>query len=158
MEGGGIYARQVARGNCVLGGGRVSPSTPTAPAPASCHPRHPEQPAELYPALSGAQAIRTWSGVEGYLRITSRARPQSHHPRPAATASALPARASSRAGGWRTLPSASCRAPRHSLQAFSIARFPPTQEFPNMRLTPALLVALAGLPLAAVANRRSTSA
>ncbi|MCF4985408.1 NAD(P)/FAD-dependent oxidoreductase, partial [Pseudomonas syringae] len=68
VEGGGIYARQVARGNCVLGGGQGF-----ALDPARTRPGHAavldilRNAVELYPPLAGAQAIRTWSGTEGYL-------------------------------------------------------------------------------------------
>jgi len=68
VEGGGIYARQVARGNCVLGGGQGF-----ALDSARARPGHAaimdilRNAAELYPPLAGAQAIRTWSGTEGYL-------------------------------------------------------------------------------------------
>ena len=68
VEGGGIYARQVARGNCVLGGGQGF-----AQGDARARPGQGavleilRQAVELYPFLEGAQAIRTWSGTEGYL-------------------------------------------------------------------------------------------
>lgn len=68
VEGGGIYARQVARGNCVLGGGRGFALTPTTSRPGQAALLDILRNAtELYPALAGAQAIRTWSGTEGYL-------------------------------------------------------------------------------------------
>lgn len=68
VEGGGIYARQVARGNCVLGGGRGFALTPTTARPGQAAVLDILHNAtELYPALAGAQAIRTWSGTEGYL-------------------------------------------------------------------------------------------
>ena len=68
MEGGGIYARQVARGNCVLGGGRGFALDADRARPGQLAILDIlRNAAELYPALSGAQAIRTWSGVEGYL-------------------------------------------------------------------------------------------
>ncbi|PZQ41273.1 MAG: FAD-binding oxidoreductase [Pseudomonas putida] len=68
VEGGGIYARQVARGNCVLGGGRGFALTPTTARPGQAAVLEILRNAtELYPALAGAQAIRTWSGTEGYL-------------------------------------------------------------------------------------------
>ena len=68
VEGGGIYARQVARGNCVLGGGRGFALTPTTARPGQAAVLDILRNAtELYPALAGAQAIRTWSGTEGYL-------------------------------------------------------------------------------------------
>jgi sarcosine oxidase subunit beta len=68
VEGGGIYARQVARGNCVLGGGQgfalsIRPGPPRSKRGSG----NPAQAVELYPFLEGAQAIRTWSGTEGYL-------------------------------------------------------------------------------------------
>ncbi|WMY12015.1 NAD(P)/FAD-dependent oxidoreductase [Paraburkholderia phenoliruptrix] len=65
VYGGGIYARQVARGNCVIGGGRGSgdgeygrPSTGTTRAVM-------RDACALLPALREALLIRTWSGVEG---------------------------------------------------------------------------------------------
>ncbi|MDD2046633.1 NAD(P)/FAD-dependent oxidoreductase [Pseudomonas putida] len=68
VEGGGIYARQVARGNCVLGGGRGFALSPTTARPGQAAVLDILRNAtELYPALAGAQAIRTWSGTEGYL-------------------------------------------------------------------------------------------
>jgi len=66
MEGGGIYARQVARGNCIVGGERGvaldNPdfSRPTAEGAASIMSRT----AAYFPALAHAQAIRFWSGTE----------------------------------------------------------------------------------------------
>lgn len=63
--GGGIYARQVARGNCVIGGGRghgdgdfAQPSSDTTRAVM-------RDACALLPALRDALLIRTWSGVEG---------------------------------------------------------------------------------------------
>jgi len=68
VEGGGIYARQVARGNCVLGGGQGFPVDPTRARPGQAAILEILRNAvELYPPLAGAQAIRTWSGTEGYL-------------------------------------------------------------------------------------------
>lgn len=69
IEGGGIYARQVARGNCVVGGERGLPledadfSRPTGTGALAIMNRT----AELFPALRHAQAIRFWSGTEGAL-------------------------------------------------------------------------------------------
>ncbi|NUT82377.1 NAD(P)/FAD-dependent oxidoreductase [Pseudomonas brassicacearum] len=68
VEGGGIYARQVSRGNCVLGGGQGFALDAARARPgqnAVLEILH--QAVELYPFLEGAQAIRTWSGTEGYL-------------------------------------------------------------------------------------------
>ncbi|NBA94684.1 FAD-binding oxidoreductase [Pseudomonas sp. R5(2019)] len=68
VEGGGIYARQVARGNCVLGGGRGFALDANRARPGQAAVLEILRNAvELYPFLAGAQAIRTWSGTEGYL-------------------------------------------------------------------------------------------
>jgi sarcosine oxidase subunit beta len=67
MEGKGIYARQVARGNCIIGGERGLPlpdvdfSRPQSNNVLAVMNRA----AELFPALRHAQAIRFWSGTEG---------------------------------------------------------------------------------------------
>ncbi len=66
MQGGGIYARQVARGNCIIGGGRGVPdqgdyARPERGAVAALLANT----ADLIPALRQAQVIRFWSGVEG---------------------------------------------------------------------------------------------
>ncbi len=65
VVGGGVYARQVARGNCVIGGGRghgdgeyARPSSETTRAVM-------RDACALLPALRDALLIRTWSGVEG---------------------------------------------------------------------------------------------
>ncbi|MBN3728060.1 NAD(P)/FAD-dependent oxidoreductase, partial [Burkholderia sp. Ac-20379] len=65
VVGGGIYARQVARGNCVIGGGRghgdgeyARPSSDTTRAVM-------RDACALLPGLRDALLIRTWSGVEG---------------------------------------------------------------------------------------------
>ncbi|MEY1589378.1 NAD(P)/FAD-dependent oxidoreductase [Burkholderia sp. Bmkn7] len=65
VYGGGVYARQVARGNCVIGGGRGrgdgefgQPSVDTTRAVM-------RDACALLPALRDALLIRTWSGVEG---------------------------------------------------------------------------------------------
>ncbi|AKM02265.1 NAD(P)/FAD-dependent oxidoreductase [Burkholderia pyrrocinia] len=65
VYGGGVYARQVARGNCVIGGGRGrgdgefgQPSVDTTHAVM-------RDACALLPALRDALLIRTWSGVEG---------------------------------------------------------------------------------------------
>jgi len=68
VEGGGIYARQVARGNCVLGGGQGFAQDESRARPGQGAVLDIlRQAVELYPFLQGAQAIRTWSGTEGYL-------------------------------------------------------------------------------------------
>jgi sarcosine oxidase subunit beta len=67
MEGGGIYARQVWRGNCIVGGERGMPledggfSRPSGSGVLAIMNRA----AKLFPALRHAQAIRFWSGTEG---------------------------------------------------------------------------------------------
>lgn len=65
VVGGGVYARQVERGNCIIGGGRghgdgeyAQPSTATTRAVM-------REASALLPALRDALLIRTWSGVEG---------------------------------------------------------------------------------------------
>lgn len=66
-EGGGIYARQVERGNCIVGGMRGEPtedadfSRPTGTGAMTIMNRA----AALFPALRNAYAIRFWSGTEG---------------------------------------------------------------------------------------------
>ncbi|WP_017906617.1 NAD(P)/FAD-dependent oxidoreductase [Pseudomonas asplenii] len=68
VEGGGIYARQVTRGNCVLGGGQGFALDGARARPGQRAVLEIlRQAVELYPFLEGAQAIRTWSGTEGYL-------------------------------------------------------------------------------------------
>ncbi|WP_315725161.1 MULTISPECIES: FAD-dependent oxidoreductase [unclassified Bradyrhizobium] len=66
IEGGGIYARQVARGNVVVGGERAAP----LPDPDYSRPRSDgaltimQRASELFGPLRHAQAIRFWSGTE----------------------------------------------------------------------------------------------
>ena len=68
VEGGGVYARQVARGNCVIGGGRgYALDDQRARAQRSGIATLMQQTIELLPALRNAHIIRTWSGTEGYL-------------------------------------------------------------------------------------------
>jgi len=67
MEGGGIYARQVERGNVVVGGERAAPlpdddfSRPRGDGALAIMNRA----AALFPGLRHGQAIRVWSGTEG---------------------------------------------------------------------------------------------
>ncbi len=68
VEGGGIYGRQTARGNCVMGGSRGASASalharPRAQAIAELCRRM----ADLFPPLAHAHVIRFWSGVEGSL-------------------------------------------------------------------------------------------
>lgn len=68
VEGGGIYCRQVARGNLVLGGGPGRAlDADRARADRTSIVELGRQAVELLPALRDAQFIRTWSGTEGYL-------------------------------------------------------------------------------------------
>lgn len=68
VEGGGIYGRQVARGNCVIGGGRGYALDDARARPGrSAISSVLQQAVELLPALRNANIIRTWSGTEGYL-------------------------------------------------------------------------------------------
>lgn len=68
VEGGGIYARQAPRGNCVIGGSRgyaldADRARPSREAISLVLART----VELLPALRHAHIIRSWSGTEGYL-------------------------------------------------------------------------------------------
>lgn len=68
VEGGGVYARQVARGNCVFGGGRGYALDELRARTGSAALSHlMEQALDLLPILRRASVIRTWSGTEGYL-------------------------------------------------------------------------------------------
>ena len=68
VEGGGIYGRQTARGNCVMGGSRGAASSALHAAPrAQAIAELCQRMAELFPPLAHAQVIRFWSGVEGNL-------------------------------------------------------------------------------------------
>lgn len=68
VEGGGIYCRQVARGNLVLGGGSgVALDADRARSERSAIATLAVQAVELLPVLKNAHFIRTWSGTEGYL-------------------------------------------------------------------------------------------
>ncbi|ARP84127.1 FAD-dependent oxidoreductase [Bordetella genomosp. 8] len=66
VQGGGIYARQVDRGNCVIGGGRGVSSSPDYARPGRAQiGTLLAKTAALLPPLRGAHIIRFWSGVEG---------------------------------------------------------------------------------------------
>lgn len=68
VEGGGIYCRQVARGNLVLGGGSgVALDADRARSERGAMTALLRQAIELLPPLQHAHLIRTWSGTEGYL-------------------------------------------------------------------------------------------
>ncbi|MBC5767974.1 NAD(P)/FAD-dependent oxidoreductase [Ramlibacter albus] len=68
VEGGGIYGRQTARGNCVLGGSRGASTSPLFARPrAHAIAELCQRMASLFPPLAHAQVIRFWSGVEGSL-------------------------------------------------------------------------------------------
>ena len=68
VEGGGVYGRQVARGNLVLGGGPgVALDADRARSSQQAIVALTGQAVELIPQLRHAQIIRTWSGTEGYL-------------------------------------------------------------------------------------------
>lgn len=68
VEGGGIYCRQVARGNLVMGGGAgLALDTERARSERDAIATLSKQAVELLPALRHAHFIRTWSGTEGYL-------------------------------------------------------------------------------------------
>jgi len=68
VEGGGIYCRQVARGNLVLGGGAgIALDADRARVDRDAIATLAVQAIELLPTLRHAHFIRTWSGTEGYL-------------------------------------------------------------------------------------------
>ncbi|AJF00264.1 NAD(P)/FAD-dependent oxidoreductase [Pandoraea apista] len=65
VYGGGVYARQVERGNCVIGGGRGTGNGEYAQPSADTTRAVMREACALLPALRNALLIRTWSGVEG---------------------------------------------------------------------------------------------
>ncbi|TKC92293.1 FAD-binding oxidoreductase [Trinickia terrae] len=65
VYGGGIYARQVARGNCVIGGGRGRGDSEFGQPSVDTTRTVMRDACALLPALRDALVIRTWSGVEG---------------------------------------------------------------------------------------------
>lgn len=68
VEGGGVYARQAPRGNCVIGGSRgyALDELHARPSRASIN-LVLQQTVELLPMLRHAHIIRSWSGTEGSL-------------------------------------------------------------------------------------------
>jgi sarcosine oxidase subunit beta len=67
VVGGGLYMRQIARGNIVFGGGRGSgdaEGTQTRPS-ADASLGSMEAAVRLVPLLAGAMVIRSWSGTDG---------------------------------------------------------------------------------------------
>lgn len=68
MQGAGIYARQVERGNVILGGGRTTGAADAFAKPERLNAHALlERAAEVLPGLQGAHVLRFWSGVEGQL-------------------------------------------------------------------------------------------
>lgn len=68
VEGGGVYVRQVSRGNCVLGGSQGYQLDANRARPGGDGIELVLKGAvELLPNLRHAQVVRTWSGVEGRL-------------------------------------------------------------------------------------------
>jgi sarcosine oxidase subunit beta len=68
VEGGGVYGRQVARGNLVLGGGSgFALDTDRSRSARDAILSLTEQAVALLPVLRHVHIIRTWSGTEGYL-------------------------------------------------------------------------------------------
>ncbi len=66
IQEGGIYARQVTRGNCVIGGGRGRTTSADLARPAGDDiDILLARAATLFPRLQGAHIIRFWTGVEG---------------------------------------------------------------------------------------------
>jgi sarcosine oxidase, subunit beta len=68
VEGGGIYGRQTARGNCVMGGSRgIGKGSLYAQPSTMSMEELCRNMAQLFPPLANAHVIRFWSGVEGSL-------------------------------------------------------------------------------------------
>jgi sarcosine oxidase subunit beta len=65
VYGGGIYARQVARGNCIIGGGRGHGDGQFAQPSSDTTRTVMRDACALLPMLREALLIRSWSGVEG---------------------------------------------------------------------------------------------
>lgn len=67
VVGGNVYARQIERGNVILGGGRgeCDPDVPWARPLPEPTIRALDLAAELVPRLAGAHVIRTWTGIDG---------------------------------------------------------------------------------------------
>lgn len=67
VEGGGVYGRQVERGNVVIGGGRGFALDADRARPArNAVLTLMGEAVDLFPELRHAHVIRTWTGVEGY--------------------------------------------------------------------------------------------
>ncbi len=67
VEGGGVYGRQVERGNVVVGGGRGFALDADRARPArNAVLTLMGEAVDLFPQLRHAHVIRTWTGVEGY--------------------------------------------------------------------------------------------
>jgi sarcosine oxidase subunit beta len=67
VVGGGVYLRQISRGNVVFGGGRASgdaAALATRPSPAASQASM-EAVVRLIPRLAGAMVIRSWTGMDG---------------------------------------------------------------------------------------------
>jgi sarcosine oxidase subunit beta len=66
IQGGSIYARQVARGNCIIGGGRGVNTDADFARPGRANiATLLANAARIMPVLANAHVIRFWSGVEG---------------------------------------------------------------------------------------------
>jgi sarcosine oxidase subunit beta len=66
IQGGAIYARQVARGNCIIGGGRGVNAGEDFARPGRVNiAALLAEAARVMPVLANAHVIRFWSGVEG---------------------------------------------------------------------------------------------
>lgn len=65
VVGGGFYARQVERGNCVIGGGRGHGDDDYAQPSTAATRAVMRDAVAMLPGLRDALLLRTWSGVEG---------------------------------------------------------------------------------------------
>ncbi|WP_421995840.1 NAD(P)/FAD-dependent oxidoreductase [Roseococcus sp.] len=69
VAGGGIYLRQIPRGNVIFGGGRGAgdPTVPFSRATPEATLAAMRKAVEIVPALAGVSVIRSWSGIDGMM-------------------------------------------------------------------------------------------
>jgi len=141
IQGGGVYARQVARGNCVIGGGRgLTTSEDLARPSGEDIAILLARAATLFPQLAGAHIIRFWTGVEGNM--------PDHHPvlGPSSTTPGLFHGFGFSGAGFQIGPAAGevlCDLVTRGeseipIDAFSITRFLPTPTRPILDTTHAV--------------------
>ncbi|WP_171970204.1 NAD(P)/FAD-dependent oxidoreductase [Falsiroseomonas frigidaquae] len=69
VAGGGIYLRQIPRGNVIFGGGRGTgdPAVPFSRATPEATLAAMRKAVEIVPSLAGVSVIRSWSGIDGMM-------------------------------------------------------------------------------------------